>query len=262
MNRLTLHLTLIIKLLLLGIVFFCNTLSAAPQQVIRFATEGSYPPFEFIDQQGKLQGFDIDIAKAICNAIKAECTFANQAFNSLLPSLIMGKFDALIAAIGVTPERAKQVAFTQSYYIPTGSFVGRLSQYEEKQTQGIPFKIGVQEGTTFAQYLRKVYQDKATIRTYISVQDAFLDLSVGRLDLVLADTAIANQWLLSVKHASFSLIESISNAKYFGEGFAIAVAKNQNALLSELNSGLEIIKANGTYDTLYKKYFGKPIKSQ
>src|SRR5690606_17599012 len=92
-------------------------------QTIKFAMEATYPPFEYVDASGNIKGFDVDIANALCQQLKAQCEFSNQPFNSLIPSLQLGKFDAIISALGITTERAKQVSFTNPYYQPSGSFV-------------------------------------------------------------------------------------------------------------------------------------------
>src|SRR5688572_3259680 len=139
-------------------ILLLNALSAvaAPIKTIRFATEATYPPFEYIDSSGQIKGFDIDIATAICQQIKAQCSFSNQGFNSLIPSLKIGKFDALISALGITLEREKQVGFTQTYYQPSASFVATLQKnYKLNELTGKI--IGVQQGSTFEKYLREQY---------------------------------------------------------------------------------------------------------
>lgn len=81
------------------------SLSATAAQTIRFATEASYPPFESIDANNKIVGFDVDLANALCKEIDATCTFTNQAFDSLIPSLKFRRFDAVMAGMDITPER-------------------------------------------------------------------------------------------------------------------------------------------------------------
>ena len=83
---------------------------------IRFATEATYAPFEYLDDKNEFQGFDIDLARAVCAQVKLECSFHNQAFDSLIPSLKFRRYDAAIAAMDVTPERAAQVDFSDIYY--------------------------------------------------------------------------------------------------------------------------------------------------
>jgi len=241
----------------LFITFFSSMILAAQIRTISFATEATYPPFEYVDEDGKIKGFDIDLANALCQQMKAECTFNNQAFNSLIPSLQLGKFDAIISALGVTPERQQQVAFTNSYYEPSGSFVAAVSSHYTLAS--LPGKtIGVQSGSTFEKYMQDKYSGKISVKTYASIQDAFLDLVAGRVDAVLADTPIAQAWLKQSDNAKqYNIIDKpINDQAYFGAGYGIAIRKDNTALLNALNQALAVIKANGTYDNLVQKYFG------
>lgn len=237
-------------------LFICHSTFAAITS-IRFAMEATYPPFEYVDESGQIRGFDVDIANALCKEIKAQCTFNNQAFNSLIPSLKMGKFDAVISSIGITADREKQVAFTQSYYEPSGSFVAATDKhYTLNDVNGKT--IGVQQASTLEQYLEDVYRGKITVKTYASIQDAFLDLISGRVDAVLADTPIAQAWLKQNNSAHYMIIDKpIIDKKYFGTGYGIAVNLQNKELLNALNAALTTIKANGTYAKIMKQYFGK-----
>jgi arginine transport system substrate-binding protein len=105
------------------------SLSATAAQTIRFATEASYPPFESIDANNKIVGFDVDLANALCKEIDATCTFTNQAFDSLIPSLKFRRFDAVMAGMDITPEREKQVLFTTPYYDNSALFVGQKGKF-------------------------------------------------------------------------------------------------------------------------------------
>lgn len=236
------------------ILMLCSSFASA--EPLKWATEATYPPFEMIDENGEVTGFDVDIAKALCTQIKAECTFSNQAFDSLIPSLQIGKFDAIIAAIGVTEERAQQVAFTDSYYEPSAVFVASSDKhYQLKDVAGKA--IGVQTGSTFQSYLKNKYADQILMKSYASIQDAFLDLAAGRIDMVIADTPIAAAWLKASDNAeSYSIVEKpVVDPTYFGTGYGIAVSKSNPALLRQLNAALQVIKKNGTYQAILKRYF-------
>lgn len=232
------------------------SLSATAAQTIRFATEASYPPFESIDANNKIVGFDVDLANALCKEIDATCTFTNQAFDSLIPSLKFRRFDAAIAAMDVTPERAKQVDFSDIYYANSAVFVAAKDKFASvDQLKGK--NVGVQNGTSHQSYLLEQMkaQEVKTV-PYASYQNALLDLGNGRVDAVFADTAVAAEWLK--KNGGYQMVgKPVTDAKYFGAGFAIAVNKGNKALLDSLNQGLAAIKANGTYQKLYAKYFSK-----
>lgn len=226
------------------------------KKIIRIGTEGTYPPFEYIDESGQLHGFDIDLAKALCKEMQAECIFYNQSFDSLIPSVKIGKFDAAIASIGVTPERQKQVAFTNPYYEPSGSFVAPIAKhYKLSDIDGKT--IGVQLSSTLEKYLQDKYLNKVKIKTYSSIQEAFLDLVSGRVDMVLADTPVAQIWLKQ-NNKQFAIVGApIVDHQYFGTGFGIAVNLKNTELLNALNAALEKIRNNGTYSSLKQQYFGQ-----
>lgn len=257
-----------INLIALGVVvitLLSSVLMAAPTEsiiknpapiTIRFATEATYPPFEYVDESGNLKGFEIDIAHALCNEIQAQCTFSVQSFDSLVPSLRLGKFDSLIAALGITPAREKEVSFTVPYYEPTASFVAPIAKHYTLQQLNRKI-IGVQLGSTFEAYLHAQYP-LVKIKTYSSVQDAFLDLISGRVDAVLSDSAIAKDWLKQDMNAQrFSIVDGpIIDHKFFGSGYGIAVRKQNTQLLATLNQALVKMKADGTYEKIYEKYFG------
>lgn len=105
------------------------SLSATAAETIRFATEASYPPFESMDANNQIVGFDVDLAQALCKEIDATCTFSNQAFDSLIPSLKFRRVDAVMAGMDITPEREKQVLFTTPYYDNSALFVGQQGKY-------------------------------------------------------------------------------------------------------------------------------------
>lgn len=235
-----------------------TSIFAASPTVIKFAMEATYPPFEYVDGSGQIKGFDVDLANALCKQMNAQCTFSNQPFNSLIPSLQLGKFDALASGLGITAERQKQVAFTDSYYQPTGSFVAQTDKHY-KLTDMTGKTIGAQIGSTFETYLQKKYGSNVTIKTYASIQEAFLDLNSGRVDAVLADTPIAQAWLKQDGNSKdYAIVEKpVVDAEYFGTGYGIAVRKDNTALLNALNKALAAIKANGTYAKITKEYFGE-----
>ena len=133
------------KKVLLAVLLAGVTLSATAAQTIRFATEASYPPFESIDANNKIVGFDVDLANALCKEIDATCTFSNQAFDSLIPSLKFRRIDAVMAGMDITPEREKQVLFSTPYYDNSALFIGQKGKFTSvDQLKGK--KVGVQNG--------------------------------------------------------------------------------------------------------------------
>lgn len=237
---------------LIALLLAAFTFSASAAETIRFATEASYPPFEFVGADNKIQGFDVDLANALCKQLQAECSFTNQAFDSLIPSLKFKRFDAVIAGMDITAEREKQVLFTQPYYANSALFVAgkdKIANITELQGK----KVGVQNGTTHQKYLADLHPEITSV-PYDSYQNARLDLTNGRIDAVFGDSAVVNQWLK--QDATLAVIgDKITDKAYFGIGLGIAVRQNNPELQGKLNAALEKIKQDGTYQTIYKKWF-------
>jgi arginine transport system substrate-binding protein len=252
------------SLLLFTIAFlFTNVIHAEPSKIIKFATEATYPPFESMDASGEIKGFDIDVAKALCAEIKAQCTFTSQPWDSLIPSLKLGKFDAIIAAVGITNARKQQVDFTIPYFASTGSFVGLQNQKFSLTPEGLNGKtIGVQGGTVYETYLKNYSQKNIKIKAYASMQDAFLDLNSGRIDALFGDTPTVIDWLKNrnTNHQYALIGEPINDPQTFGAGYGIALRKGNTELLDILNKAITTIKNNGSYEKIARAHFDKPAK--
>lgn len=216
---------------------------------IHFVMEATYPPFESMDENGQLVGFDVDLAKAVCQELKSECQFTVQSFDALIPAVKAKKFDAAISSIDITESRAKQVAFTDSYYDSSASFIGMKGKSDLDKAK----VVGVQNGSTFQQYISqqaKQYESKS----YAALPNAVLDLQNGRIDLIFGDTAVLSEWVKQDPNLAF-IGEKVTDVQYFGQGFGIAVNKSDKALLQKINQSLTALKANGTYQKIYDKWF-------
>lgn len=229
----------------------CSSLQAAPK-TLTFGTAAGYPPFESTNAKGELIGFDIDLAFALCQQLQRQCQFKNEAFDGLIPKLIQhrGGIQAVIAAVDITPARAKKVAFTQAYFKNAAGFLVKKST-DLHNAQ----KIGVQKGTTFQQYLQKNTAHKQLV-PYNNIQEAAVDLSIGRVDAVFGDNLALQD--LSQKDKNLTLAgKPVTDPNYFGQGFGIALPKRNKALLAELNQALNAVQQNGEYQKIYAKWFGE-----
>ncbi|MCE2595019.1 transporter substrate-binding domain-containing protein [Motilimonas cestriensis] len=234
----------------------CLSFQSIAASRIQFATEASYPPFEYLDDAGQFAGLDIDLANALCRHLKAECVFHNKAFDSLIPALQFRNYDAVIAALNATEARSALVAFTDIYYDSSAVFVAKKGVYSGKvnvKNQA----VGVQNGSQQQRYLieEKEMQGALTV-PYASYAKAFTDLKAGDIDAVLVDFAVAEAWLLLPENNKFEMVgEKITDVDFFGLGYAIAVNKSNKRLLRDLNNALKQIKASGEYKRIIMKYF-------
>lgn len=217
---------------------------------VRIATEGAYAPFNFIDESGKLKGFDVDIANALCEKMKADCTIVAQDWDGIIPGLMARKYDAIIASMSITPERSRVVDFSEPYYSNSLIFVApKNSKFSPKSVDGKV--IGAQRATIAGQYLEDNLADKVTVKLYDTQDNAYLDLASGRLDAIVSDQLPAYDWLRSEDGQAFEFKgEKID----IDDKIGIAIRKNDK-LREKMNKALQDILADGTYDRINAKYF-------
>ena len=242
------------KKILLASLIGLASFNAAAQQEIKFAMEATYAPFEFMDENNQIQGFDVDLANALCEEMKAKCTFHNQAFDSLIPALKFKRYDAAISAMDITDARLKQVNFSNAYYDNSAAFIsieGKVADQAALEGK----RVGVQNGSTHQSYLLE-QMTGVTAVPYSSYQDAFIDMKNGRIDSVFGDTAVVAEWFKKQDNLTY-VGDQVTNQEYFGNGFGIAVKKSNQELVDQLNVALAAVKANGEYDEIFNKYFGK-----
>ncbi len=228
---------------------------------IRIATEGANPPFSTIDSNGTLDGFDVDIAKALCARMGAECEIAAQDWDGIIPALLARKYDAIVASLNVTADRKNVVAFTKPYYHSPGAFVVRKgTNVKDLSPKALAGKtVGVQTATNHAAFLEDKYR-RAIVRLYNTVADAYSDLEAGRVDYVMYDKLAIYDWLRTPVGACCELAPlDLDDPAYFGSGVAIALRKGDDALLQRFNAAIDGIVADGTYAKINAKYFPFPI---
>ena len=231
--------------------------AGAEDKVLKIGTEGAYPPFNNLTADGKLEGFDIDIANALCDEMKVKCEFVTQDWDGIIPALQAGKFDAIIASMSITPERAEKVDFTNKYYNLPGAIVApKDSDIKGVTKEDLAGKtIGVATSTTHFNYSTKTYTD-STIKGYPSSQEFMLDLANGRLDAVNDDIIVLETWLATPDGACCKLIGPIkSEVAIHGPGAGIAVRKGETDLVNQFNAAIDAIRANGKYKEINDKYF-------
>jgi len=243
------------------VIFFVFSVQTAAVDIsenitVNFVTEANYYPFEYLNDLNQIQGFDIDIANAICLKANLTCTFSNQSFDSLLLTLQFGRFDAVIAALDITEQRKESVDFSSSYYQSAPVFLSETSSVDEFSLIG-KF-IGVQSGSSNHDYLIKHAKKSSFIISYPSLTKAFLDLSRGSIDIVFADQAVVADFLLrDANQRKFSVVKTESIfLDEFSSGYGIAVKKGNAALIERINYGLRKIDEDGTYKRIFKTYFG------
>lgn len=230
-------------------------LPAAAQDKLKIGTEAAYAPFAWVLPSGELTGFDIDVTKALCAQMGAECEIVNQSFDGLIPALNAKKIDAIIASMSITPERLNAIDFAGPYYTVPALFIAAKDSGIELTPDGLSGKyVGVQRGTTMANYIEENFPD-ARVQIYDTSDAANLDLASGRVDVVFADSAVLNEFLKTPDGAGFAQVgEPVYDEALLGTGAGIGLRKGDTALKEKFDAALAAIIASGEYKAINEKY--------
>ncbi|AZC24195.1 transporter substrate-binding domain-containing protein [Pseudomonas sessilinigenes] len=232
--------------------------SAAQAEVLKIATEGAYPPFNYVDSSNQLHGFDVDIANALCERLKVQCQIVAQDWEGIIPALMAKKYDAVVASMIATDERKKKIAFTNHYYrTPLSVAVPRDSDITDAQTDFKGRTVGAQSSSTQAIYAEDHYGPAgADVKFYPTLDEANSDLAAGRIDGVIADKFPLLAWAESAGKDCCKIIGDVNGTT---ADASIAVRKEDNALRERLNQALDEIVADGTYKKISSRYFAFDI---
>ncbi|MGP8308203.1 ABC transporter substrate-binding protein [Vibrio sp. YIC-376] len=227
---------------------------------VRFGVEGAYPPFSWTETDGSLKGFDVDMANALCEEMQVKCQIVAQDWDGIIPSLLARKYDAIIAAMSITEERKKKVDFTGKYALIPNKFIAKKGANLDFDNLAGK-KIAVQRATTHDKYLTDNYGDKVEIVRYGSFDEAYLDLANGRVAAVLGDASALEEGVLNKAGGdAYEFVgPSLTDPKWFGEGFGIAVRKQDKDLTQKLDAAILSLRDKGVYQQLAGKYFNYDV---
>ena len=243
----------VVAMMMLG-----TSVSANEWNKIRIGVEGAYPPFSEVAPDGTLKGFDIDIARALCEEIGAECVLVPQDWDGIIPALLARKYDAIIASMSITPERKKKVAFSDKYYNSPAKFARKKGSGITISKAGLKGKtVGVQRATTHDSFITAEFGESVEIKRYGTQDEAYLDAIAGRVDLLLADSiAMDDGFLKTDKGKGWEFVgPGLNEEKYFGVGAGIAVRKSDGELAKLFSLAIKVIRSNGVYHMINGKYF-------
>ena len=245
-----------IKQLLSALVLSAVALASSAGNIpdpLRIATEGAYPPFNGVDANGKLIGFDVDIAMALCEEMKANCELVAQDWDGIIPALVANKYDAIIASMSITDERKKTIDFTNKYYSNYLAIIGEKGKIAG--TSDLAGKVvGAQRSTLASQWAEDNLMGKADVKLYDTQTAAYADLSAGRLDAMVSDIYPAMDWL-----KDNSGYELSGNAIDINDQIGIGIRQGESDLKAAFNKAIDAIRTNGTYAKINAKYFSADI---
>lgn len=235
-------------------IMLCSTVTMADEaKVLRVATEPSFAPFEFMDQNtSQLIGFDIDIINAIAKETGFKAEIASMPFDGQIPAVLTHQIDVAISGFTITEERAKIVNFTEPYYdAGLGSLVRNDLKSQITTAADLEGKtICAQIGTSGAMYAQKIKDAKLT--QFNTASEAFMELDKGSCDATVNDKPVLEYYLATTKNDKLFLLTD----RFTFEQYGIVTAKDNKELSNKMEAGLKLIKANGTYDKIYTKWFG------
>ncbi|MEE8271701.1 MAG: transporter substrate-binding domain-containing protein [Alphaproteobacteria bacterium] len=243
--------------------------SAQAQDVVRIGTEGAYPPWNYMETDGELAGFEIDLANAMCEKMGATCEFVAQDWDGIIPALMNGRYDAIMAGMSITEERRERISFSTGYVAEPAYFLAANSSPLQEVTTVDELKVaiegmvvGVQTATTHQNFVDQELGDTVEPRLYDTQENMELDLASGRIDAALADFAAWKAFMEKPDGAGFDVLGPGLGAPefpVFGEGVGVGLRKDDTELLERINAALAELKADGTMTVLSNEYFGYDI---
>lgn len=226
----------------------------APAKVYVVGTDAAYAPFESQNEKGEIVGFDIDVVSAIAKKAGIEVKFVNTPWEGIFNALAQGDRDLVVSAVTITEERKGTMDFTAPYFDAVQLIAVKENSKVAKFADLKKLKVGVQTGTTGDEAVTKLLGKTSTnIKRFESTPLALKELESGGVDAVVADNGVVVHYVANNPGSKF---KTVSDPEFVPEQYGIAVKKGNTELLEKLNKGLADIKADGTYDQIYAKYFG------
>jgi polar amino acid transport system substrate-binding protein len=238
-----------------------NLAAEAPEPrrvVVRFLTEGDFPPFNYLDEDGVLNGFNVDLARALCNEIGAACDIRVRPWEELLVALRRGEADAVIAGHAVTGEALREVEFTDRYFYTPGRFAAKTETEKVEITPDQLYNrtIAVARGTPHEAFLKTFFRD-SRVQVFETAELAREALQQGKADYVFDDGIGLAFWINGTLSRRCCELRGAPffEPRFFGDGVAIAVPRNDPQIKALLNEALHKVRASGRFDELVSRYF-------
>lgn len=252
-------LSLIVAVGLMMALTGCGGGEVAPKpddkKVLKVGLSPDFAPFEYLDDQGTIVGFDVELARALGKEMGMEVQIENMGFDGLIPALQSGNIDIVMSGMAITEERKQSILFSEPYY---HSGLVMVVTEESTDVQGVENlkgkKVGAQIGSTGALYAHKI--DGATAKDFNQTSDMFIELKNGGIDAVVSDLPVVQYFLKSEEGKGYKIVGELLEIENTG----IGIDPNQKELAEKINLALKKIKESGEYDTIYEKWFGtKPV---
>ena len=223
---------------------------------VRVGVEGNYPPFSKLGADGKLAGFDIDIALAVCRQIGAECTLVQQEWDGMMPALNAKKFDMIVASMTITEERKKAADFSDPYYDVPSRWVAKAGAFKDASPASLKGKkIIVLRNSPRAKFVADNHKE-ADVLLVNKETDIYMELVAGRGDIGFGSSVVSSEaFLKKPEGKGFAQVGPTVRLDGGGGGVGIAFRKGESALRDKVNGALKAIRKDGSYKKLADQYF-------
>ena len=218
---------------------------AFAQDVVRMGTEGAYPPWNFLDDNGEVAGFERDLGDELCKRAELNCEWVTNEWDSIIPNLVSGNYDTIIAGMSITGEHDEVIDFTQDYYPPTASRFLAMSD-DVDLAGGI---IAAQVNTIQSAY---VAETGATLLEFATPDETIAAVKSGEADAVFADA----DFLLPMAEESGGELKLVGDPVPLGGGVGMGVRETDGELKAKFDAAIDSMKADGTLNEMLKKWFG------
>ena len=228
----------------------------APARIYTVGTDAAYAPFESQNEKGEIVGFDIDVVRAVAAKAGIEIKLVNTPWEGIFSTLNQGDRDFLVSDITITEERKQSMDFSAAYFDAHQLIAVRDNDNINALADLKNLKIGVQTGTTGDEVATKlVGKNSPNVKRYESTPLALKELEAGGVDAVVADNGVVIHYVANNSGTKFRIV---SDQSFTPEQYGFAIKKGNTELQAKLNQGLSAIRADGTYEQIYTKYFGAP----
>jgi polar amino acid transport system substrate-binding protein len=239
------------KLILATALLAALTLGAQAADAVKIGTEGAYPPYNFVDDNGKVGGYDIEVGNEICKRAGLECTWVVNEWDTIIPNLIAGNYDGIMADMSITDERKQTINFTDPYFPPDPSTYITLADKKLDYANLKGLKIGAQVATIQIDYLNKNLKADNTILSFDTQDQELADLNSGNIDAVFLDGSVVGETVAG----SNGKLKADGPDIMIGDGVGVGMRKADTDLTKKFNDAIASMKADGFLDALIAKDF-------
>jgi polar amino acid transport system substrate-binding protein len=235
-------------------------IAQADQVRIGIAAE-PYPPFASPDAAGNWVGWEVEIIDAVCAAAALDCVLTPTAWDGIIPALVSGRIDTIMASMSITADRMQTIDFSDPYYNTPTVIVGQRDMQMDASPESLAGKVlGVQVSTIHQSYAQAYFEGATELRTYHTQDEANQDLAAGRIDATQADSLAMDDFLATAAGACCEVKGAVAaDEAILGAGVGAGVRKGDDALREAINTGIAAIIADGTYDAITAGYFATSI---